>query len=163
VRLSPSRHTSDAATLAYLGVALDGSKVSRECDSLAADLDDGLDAYLETISGSRRYLARVAAIGDTLRDKAFPDICHTTRRQSVVSTSCKAPSAFLSAACRPTRRPRPTKTVGQDAADRTRGSIGASIPGAGHVNLDALFARPCPAGLTRTVHPASARLLAGSP
>ena len=66
-------------TLAYLGVALDGSKVSRERDSLAADLDDDLDAYLETISNSRRDLASVAEISDTLKDKTFPDICNTTQ------------------------------------------------------------------------------------
>ena len=34
-----------------------------------------------------------------------------------------------------------TKTVGQDAAGKTRGSIGTSIPGAGNVNLDPLFDR----------------------
>ena len=66
-------------TLAYLGIALDGSKVSRERDSLAADLDDDLDAYLEIIDNSRRDLAGVAEIGDTLKDKTFPDICNTTQ------------------------------------------------------------------------------------
>ena len=45
-------------TLAYLGIALDGSKVSRERDSLAADLDDDLDSYLEIISDSRRISRR---------------------------------------------------------------------------------------------------------
>ena len=66
-------------TLAYLGIALDGSTVSRERDSLAAELDDDLDDYLETISDSRRDLADVAEIGDTLKNKTFPDICHATQ------------------------------------------------------------------------------------
>ena len=66
-------------TLAYLGIALDGSKVSRERDSLAAQLDDDLDEFLENIDNSRRDLAGVAEIGDTLKDKTFPDICNTTQ------------------------------------------------------------------------------------
>ncbi len=36
-------------TLAYLGTALDGSKVARERDSLAADLDDDHEDYNATI------------------------------------------------------------------------------------------------------------------
>ena len=128
-------------TLAFLGVALDGSKVSRERESLAADLDDTLDAYLETIGDSRRDLARVAEIGDTLRDKTLPDICHTTQevvdgvyerygtvRLLIGGLSADPPS-------------RTTKTIGRDAAGSIRGYIGTSIPGAGTVNLDPLLDR----------------------
>jgi hypothetical protein len=66
-------------TLAYLGFALDGSRISRERDGLAAQLDDDLDDYLKAISDSRRDLAGVAEIGETLRNKTFPDICHATQ------------------------------------------------------------------------------------
>jgi hypothetical protein len=93
-------------TLAYLGIALDGSKISRERDSLAAELDDDLDTYLESISDSRRDLARVSEIGDTLKTRRSRMSATPPRRQSTPSMGSTAPSAFLSAACRPSPSPR---------------------------------------------------------
>ncbi len=85
-------------TLAYLGIALDGSTVSRERNAVAAELDDDLDDYLQTISDSRRLLADVAEIGDTLQNKRFPTSATRSKRQSTTFTGSTARSAFSSAA-----------------------------------------------------------------
>jgi len=128
-------------TLTYLGIALDGSRVSRERDSLAADLDDDLDVYLETIDIMHRSLAEVAEIGETLKNKTFPDICNTT--QEVVDGVYRPYGTVrlliggLSAEP-PTRT---TKTIGQGADGSIHGYIGTSIPGTSQVNLDPLFDR----------------------
>ena len=128
-------------TLAYMGIALDGSKVSRERDSLAADLDDDFDAYQETIGNSRRDLARVAEIGDTLKDKTFPDICHTTQEVVDAVYEPYGHVRLLIGALSADPPSRTTKTIGRDAAGNISGYIGTSIPGAGNVNLEPLFAR----------------------
>ena len=128
-------------TLAFLGVALDGSKVSRERDALAADLDDDLDAYLETISNSRRDLAGVAEIGDTLKDKTFPDICHTTQEAVDGVYELYGTVRLLIGGLSADPPAKTTKTIGQDAAGNIRGYIGTSIPGARTVNLGPLFDR----------------------
>jgi len=128
-------------TLAYLGIALDGSKVSRERDSLAAELDDDLDAYLETISTSRRNLARAADIGVTLKDKTFPDICNTTQETVDDAYGLYGTVRLLIGSLSADPPSRTTKTIEHDAAGRIRGYIGTSIPGAGKVNLDPLFDR----------------------
>jgi hypothetical protein len=128
-------------TLTYLVIALDGSKVSRERDSLAQDLDDALDSYLDLVDNMRRDLAEVAEISETLRNKTFPDICNTT--QEVVDGAYRP--------CRQVRLliggladdppAKTAKTLSQDADGGIHGYIGTSIPGAGQVNLDPLFDR----------------------
>jgi len=127
--------------LSYLGIALDGSTVSRERDSLAADLDDDLDIYLETVDNSRRDLAEVAETGDTLEDKAFPDICNTTQ-QAVDGVYRPYGTVRLLigglSADPPTTT---TKTIGLDADGNIHGYIGTSIPGTRAVNLGPLFDR----------------------
>ena len=128
-------------TLAYLGIALDGSKVSRERDSLAADLDDDLDEYLETIDNSRRDLAGVAEIGDTLQDKTFPDICNTTQEAVDAVYGIYGTVRLLIGGLSAEPPSKTTKTIGQDAEGNIRGYIGTSIPGTGKVNLDPLFDR----------------------
>ena len=128
-------------TLAYLGIALDGSKVSRERDSLAAQLDDDLDAYLETIDSSRRDLASVAEISDTLKDKTFPDICNTTQEAVDAIYDLHGTVRLLIGGLSADPPAKMTKTIGQDAEGNICGYIGTSIPGAGKVNLDPLFDR----------------------
>lgn len=128
-------------TLAYLGIALDGSKISRERDSLAADLDDDLDAYLETISNSRRDLADVAEIGDTLKDKTFPDICNTTQEAVDAVYGIYGTVRLLIGGLSAAPPSKITKTIGMDAEGNISGYIGTSIPGTGAVNLDPLFDR----------------------
>ena len=128
-------------TLAYLGIALDGSTVSRERDGLAAELDDDLDDYLETISDSRRDLAGVAEIGDTLKDKTFPDICHTTQETVNGVYGFYGTVRLLIGGLAADPPARTTKTIDVDAAGNITGYIGTSIPGTGTVNLDPLFDR----------------------
>jgi hypothetical protein len=128
-------------TLAYLGIALDGSKVSRERDSLAADLDDDLDEYLEMIENSRRDLDSVAEIGKTLKDKTFPDICNTTQEAVDAVYGLYGTVRLLIGGLSADPPAKTTMTIGQDADGNTRGYIGTSIPGAGTVSLDPLFDR----------------------
>jgi hypothetical protein len=128
-------------TLAYLGVALDGSKLSRERDSLAADLDDDLDAYLETISNSREDLAGVAEISDRLTDKTFPDICNTTQEAVDGVYSFYGIVRLLIGGLSADPPAKTTETIGRDADGNIHGYIGTSIPGARKVNLKPLFDR----------------------
>ena len=128
-------------TLGYLGVAFDGSKVSRERDSLVADLDDDLESYLATISESRRDLADAADIGDALKDKTFPDICNTTQEAvdeiyefyGIVRLQIGGLSADPPA--------KTSKTIQHGGPNGISGYIGTSIPGTRSVNLDPLFDR----------------------
>ena len=128
-------------TLAYMGTALDGSKVSRERDSLAGDLDDDLDAYLEIIDNSRRDLARAAEIGDTLKDKTFPDICNTTQEAVDAIYGLYSTVRLLIGGLSADPPAKTTKTIREDAEGNSRGYIGTSIPGTRQVNLDPLLDR----------------------
>ena len=128
-------------TLTFLGVAFDGSKVSRERDSLVSDLDDDLDRYLETISDSRRDLADVAAIGDTLKDKTFPDICDSTQEAVDEVYEFYGTVRLLIGGLSADPRAKTTKTINRGGPNGLSGSIGTSIPGAHNVNLDPLFDR----------------------
>ena len=128
-------------TLAYLGIALDGSTVSRERDSLVAELDDDLDDYLEAIGDSRRDLADVAETGDTLKNKTYPDICHATQEVVDGVYGFYGTVRLLVGGLKADPPTRTTKTTDVDTAGNTTGYIGTSIPGTGTVNLDPLFDR----------------------
>jgi hypothetical protein len=128
-------------TLIYLGIALDGSTDSRDRDGLAADLDDDLDEYLENIDNSRRDLAGVAEIGDTLKDKTFPDICNTTQEAVDAVYDLYSTVRLLIGGLSADPPTKTTKTIGKDADGNIRGYIGTSIPGTRKVNLDPLFDR----------------------
>jgi hypothetical protein len=128
-------------TLAYLGIALDGSTVSRERDSLVADLDNDLDAYLETISDSRRDLASVGEIGGTLKNKTFPDICHRTQEMVDDVYRFYGTVRLLIGGLKADPPTRTTKTIDMDAKGNVTGYIGTSILGTGTVNLNPLFDR----------------------
>jgi hypothetical protein len=128
-------------TLAFLGVALDGSKVSRERDGLASQLDEDLDDYLETISGARRGLASIAEIGSMLQDKTFPDICNTAQEAVDAIYSIYGTVRLLIGGLSAAPPPRTTKTIEHDSAGKIIGHIGTSIPGASTVNLAPLFDR----------------------
>ena len=116
-------------------------RVSRERDGLAGDLDDDLDEYLETIGDSRRDLARVAEIGDTLRDKTFPDICHTTQEAVDGVYGFYGTVRLLIGGLAADPPARTARTIEHDAAGNITGHIGTSIAGAGHVSLGPLFDR----------------------
>lgn len=128
-------------TLMYLGIALDGSKISRERDSLAADLDADLDAHLEKISSSRRSLANAADIGDRLKDKTFPDICNTTQEAVDAVYRFYGIVRLLIGGLAAEPPPKTTKTIGLDADGNIHGFIGTSIRGTRQVNLRPLFDR----------------------
>ena len=128
-------------TLTYLGIALDGSTVSRDRDGLAADLDDDLGDYLETLDNSRRDLAGVAEIGDTLEDKTFPDICNATQEAVDAVYDLYGRVRLLIGGLSAEPPPKTTKTIGKDAEGNFHGYIGTSIPGARKVNLGPLFDR----------------------
>jgi hypothetical protein len=128
-------------TLIYLGLALDGSKVSRERDGLAADLDDDLEAYLEGISNSCLDLARVAEISDKLKDKTFPDICNTTQEAVDPVYRLYGTVRLLIGGLSAEPLPKTSKTIVQDAEGNIHGYIGTSISGTRKVHLDPLFDR----------------------
>jgi hypothetical protein len=128
-------------TLTFLGVAFDGSKVSRERDSLVSDLDDDLDRYLETISNSRRDLADVAAIGDTLKTKTFPDICDGTQEAVDEVYEFYGTVRMLIGGLSADPPTKTVKTISRSGPNGVTGYIGTSLPGARSVNLDPLFDR----------------------
>jgi hypothetical protein len=128
-------------TLAYLGVALDGSKISRERDSLVADLDADLERYLATISESRRNLADADVIGDMLKDKTFPDICNSTQEAVDELYEYYATVRLLIGGLSADPPVKTSKTIRHGTPNGISGYIGTSIPGTRNVNLDPLFDR----------------------
>jgi hypothetical protein len=128
-------------TLAYLGIALDGSKVSRERDALGAQLDDDFEDYLEAIGESRRDLADVEEICGTLKNKTFPDICRATQEAVDAVYGPYGTVRLLIGGLKADPPTRTTRTINVDPAGNISGYIGTSIPGVGTVNLDPLFDR----------------------
>jgi hypothetical protein len=127
--------------VSYLSVALDGSMVSRERDSVAADLDDDLDTLVQTTEDCRRNIAGIAEIRDTLNTKNFPEICNAVQ-ETVDGAYTPYNTARLLigglAADPPTRT---TRTVDQAVDGHTTGQIGTGIPGTRTINLGPLFDR----------------------
>ena len=97
--------------------------------------------YLEIIDNSRRDLASVAEIGDTLKDKTFPDICNTTQEAVDAVYGFYGTVRLLIGGLSADPPAKTTKTIGEDAEGNIRGYIGTSIPGTRQVNLDPLFDR----------------------
>ena len=128
-------------TLIYLGIALDGSTVSRDRDGLVIDLDADLDAYLDNLESSRRDLAEVTEISDRLTDKTFPDICNTTQETVDAVYDLYGTVRLLIGGLSAEPPAKTTKTLSQDADGTLRGYIGTSIPGTRRVNLEPLFDR----------------------
>jgi hypothetical protein len=128
-------------TLIYLGVALDGSTVSRDRDGLAVDLDADLGAYLDNLESSRRDLAEVTEISDRLTDKTFPDICNTTQETVDAVYGLYGTVRLLIGGLSAEPPDKTTKTFGQNADGSLHGNIGTSIPGTRRVNLEPLFDR----------------------
>lgn len=128
-------------TLIYLGIALDGSTVSRDRDGLVVDLDADLDAYLDNLESSRRDLAEVSEISDRLTDKTFPDICNTTQETVDAVYGLYGTVRLLIGGLSAEPPAKTTKTLSQDADGSLHGYIGTSIPGTRRVNLEPLFDR----------------------
>ena len=131
-------------TLAYLGIALDGSRVSRERDSLAADLEYDLDEYLQTISDMRRDLADVAEIVGTLKNRTFPDICNAAQETVEAVYVFYDTVRLLIGGLSADPPAKTAKTINRDAAGNINGYIGTSIPGSGSVQPRPAARPPAP-------------------
>lgn len=79
-------------TLAFLGKALDGSKVSRERDSLSADLDADRDRYDELVEQAEADLAVARSLDRELVEKVVPAILRDAQH---VVDEARAPYNFL--------------------------------------------------------------------
>ncbi|MEV5966181.1 hypothetical protein AB0L70_30715 [Kribbella sp. NPDC051952] len=79
-------------TLAFLGKALDGSKVSRERDALSEDLDEDREQYDELVEEAEADLATARSLDRELVEKIVPAILRDA--QDVVDDA-RAPYNFL--------------------------------------------------------------------
>lgn len=127
--------------LAYLSIALDGSKVSRERDSLVADLDEDHEAYSAVIEASRLALANAALYGDALTKKIFPQICR--RAQDIVDGAYRPYSLVRLLIGGLSKEPldKTSPTITRYDGWVISGFIGTSIPGSRHIDLKPLFHR----------------------
>lgn len=128
--------------LAYLAVALDGSKVSRERDHLVASLDDDLESYNSAMDQNREALGDVRENYDVLRAKVLPAICD--RVQTTVDGAYRPYSLVRLLIGGLSEKPlgRTTPALVQEPHSGTwRGHIGTEIPGAQTVNLKPLIDR----------------------
>lgn len=128
--------------LAYLAEALDGSKVSRERDDVAASLDENLESYNAAIDHNKVCLGDVLEDYDILRSKVLPNICDQV--QTTVDGAYRPYSLVRlligGLADKPLARKAPTLI--QDTANGPwHGFIGTDIPGAQTVNLKPLIDR----------------------
>jgi hypothetical protein len=125
----------------YLAIARDGSQISRERDSLAADLDADLDNELEQMQQCRSNLASIAEAKDTLVQKLFPDICNGVQETVDGAYTPYNTGRILIghlAADPPTKT---SRTLHQDTDGCLHGEISTGIPGTRSVNLGPLFDR----------------------
>lgn len=128
-------------TISYLAVARDGSTVSRERDSVVADLDDDLDAWHGHVQDCRGALAGIAEIRDTVLLKDLPAICDAVQDAvDEVHTPYNTARLLIGglAADPPTRT---TRTVRHNHDGTVVGAIGTGIPGARSVDLAPLLDR----------------------
>jgi hypothetical protein len=128
-------------TLAYLGTALDGSRISRERDALATALDDDLDDYLAGIADSTRIAHGVAEQRDRLKTKTFPDICNTVQ-ETVNQVHTPYNTARLMIGGLTSEPPvRPSRQIRREEDGSFVGEISTGVPGARTVNLLPLIDR----------------------
>jgi len=128
--------------LAYLADALDGSQISRERDTLAADCDDHLQDSNAAQEEIRRGLAEIAEIRETLNAATLGQVCDTV--QEAVDAVYSPYNSLRMLIGGPSAEP--LKPVGRSLATdastgRPVGWIGTSLPGARRVDLAPLFDR----------------------
>jgi hypothetical protein len=127
-------------TLAFLAVALDGSRVSRERDGIAEDLDDDLRDYHQLIDAVADGLNRVDEIDHQLVTATIPDIKDGVRTEV---DRVLVPYSFLRiqigglADLLPTDQPAAIPSTAASPA----GEIGTALAGAGAVDLQPLADR----------------------
>jgi hypothetical protein len=128
-------------TVSFLSVARDGSKVSRERDSVATELDIDHQMFLDAIEECRNALAEFDEIRDNLMMRDLPDVCDavqlTVDRVHTPYTAARLLIGGLAAV--PPARTAPSLQQSDDG--RFAGSIGTGIPGARAVDLRPLFDR----------------------
>ncbi|MFI7068253.1 hypothetical protein ACIBL3_45220 [Kribbella sp. NPDC050124] len=125
-------------TLAFLGKALDGSKVSRERDALSDDLDADREQYDELVEQAEADLATARSLDRELVEKVIPAVLGDAQK---VLDQARAPYDFLrlqigGLSNRPERR-------SIDVADGTRARtpLHNGIPGAEPVSLQVVIDR----------------------
>jgi hypothetical protein len=121
-------------TLLFLGVALDGSRISRERDSLARQLNRDLEVYNQTIEECVQCLERVSNDSDAFTE-IIPEICDEV--QTVVDHAYR-PYNLLRLLIGGLAADPPVKTspaISWNDDGTFYGRIGTSIPGAGDVDL----------------------------
>ena len=122
-------------TLAFLGKALDGSKVSRERDALADDLDADREEYDELIEQAEADLAVARSLDRELVEKVVPAILRDAQR---VVDEARAPYNFLRLQIGGlANRVEPASTV--EVANRP--PIHSGVPGAEPVSLQPVIDR----------------------
>lgn len=128
-------------TIAYLAIALDGSRVSRERDSLAADLDMDFTEQSDLKDASQASLEFVTDTKALLMQKVFPDICTTVQaRVDGAHTPYNFGRIQIGGlAADPPARTR--RTLRQDLDGAPQGEISTGIPGARALDLLPLFDR----------------------
>ena len=126
--------------VSYLSIALDGSKISRERDSIAADLDHDHDELLQITGDCRRLLADIAKIRDTLNTKDFHHICNSI--QEIVDRAYTPfnTARLLIGGLTTDPPPKTTRSI-QHADGHLSGQVGTGIPGARVINLGPLLDR----------------------
>ena len=127
--------------IAYLATALDGSRVSRERDSLAADLEEDFAEQSDLKSESQASLELLTDTKTLLVHKVFPDICTTV--QATVD-AVYTPYNFGRFQVGGLAADPPVKTrrrIQQDPDGAPQGEISTGIPGARVVDLLPLIDR----------------------
>jgi hypothetical protein len=128
-------------TLAYLATALDGSRISRERDGLAAGLDDDFVEQSELKGEIQAALDSVTGNKKTLEDKTFWDIC--TAVQAAVDKAF-VPYNFCRLQIGNLEAPPPEKAKRSATQNPERAfpeQISTGLPGAEPVNMHPLLDR----------------------
>jgi|GEM_PF-2248905 len=120
--------------LSYLATALDGSKISRERDSIAQQLDADLDAQAELKDEAAKQLDAYRYVRATVQEKHFLSICHAVQaavdEAHVPYNFCRIQIGALEAL-----PPEPTQRFIRLEDGLARGYISTGLSGAEPVDL----------------------------
>lgn len=119
-------------TLAYLAQALDGSKVARRRDALAADLDDHKAGVEDDIAAAKQLLDVAAETQRELEEQMFPEIVSDV--QDAVNEA-HVPYNFLRIQIGGLVADPPVKKSAPLNPDFTKDEVSCGLPGAAGVSL----------------------------
>jgi hypothetical protein len=125
-------------TLAFLGKALDGSKVSRERDALSEDLDEDRQQYDELIEEAEADLAVARSLDRELVEKVVPAILRDAQH---VVDEARAPYNFLRLQIGGLSHQAVETSTVVRVATGTRPPLSNGIPGAEAVGLQPVVDR----------------------